>query len=75
MRSAAGLATTIVRALDEAAITVYHVEVHQPSLDDVFFTLTGHAAAEASAAEASTEASAAEGNAAEASAAEGSVAA
>jgi ABC-2 type transport system ATP-binding protein len=42
VRSAAGLATTIVRALDDAAITVDDVEVHQPSLDDVFFALTGH---------------------------------
>jgi ABC-type multidrug transport system ATPase subunit len=42
VRSAAGLATTVVRALDEAAITVDDVEVHQPSLDDVFFALTGH---------------------------------
>ncbi len=42
VRSATGLATTIVRALDDAAITVDDVEVHQPSLDDVFFALTGH---------------------------------
>jgi ABC-2 type transport system ATP-binding protein len=42
VRSAAGLASTIVRALDDAAITVDDVEVHQPSLDDVFFALTGH---------------------------------
>jgi ABC-2 type transport system ATP-binding protein len=42
VRSTAGLATTIVRALDDAAITVDDVEVHQPSLDDVFFALTGH---------------------------------
>jgi ABC-2 type transport system ATP-binding protein len=41
VRSAAGLATTVVRALDEAGITVDDVEVHQPSLDDVFFALTG----------------------------------
>jgi ABC-2 type transport system ATP-binding protein len=43
----AGLATTIVRALDEARVTVDDVQVHQPSLDDVFFALTGHAAEEA----------------------------
>jgi daunorubicin resistance ABC transporter ATP-binding subunit len=42
VRSAGGLATTIVRALDDADITVDDVEVHQPSLDDVFFALTGH---------------------------------
>jgi ABC-2 type transport system ATP-binding protein len=42
VRSSTGLATTIVRALDDAAITVDDVEVHQPSLDDVFFALTGH---------------------------------
>jgi daunorubicin resistance ABC transporter ATP-binding subunit len=39
-----GLATTVVRALDEAGIAVDHVEVHQPSLDDVFFSVTGHPA-------------------------------
>jgi ABC-2 type transport system ATP-binding protein len=38
-----GLATRIVRALDDAGITVDDVQVHQPSLDDVFFALTGHA--------------------------------
>jgi ABC-2 type transport system ATP-binding protein len=37
-----GLATRIVRALDEAGIAVDDVEVHPPSLDDVFFSLTGH---------------------------------
>ena len=40
----AGVATTIVRALDEARIAVDDVQVHQPSLDDVFFALTGHGA-------------------------------
>lgn len=40
--AADGLASTIVRALDEARITVDDVQVHQPSLDDVFFALTGH---------------------------------
>jgi len=41
-----GLATRIVRALDDAGITIDDVQVHQPSLDDVFFALTGHAAEE-----------------------------
>jgi ABC-type multidrug transport system ATPase subunit len=45
--SGTGLATAVVRTLDEAGITVDDVEVHQPSLDDVFFALTGHATSEA----------------------------
>jgi ABC-2 type transport system ATP-binding protein len=40
VRSQSGLATTVVRALDAAGITVDDVEVRQPSLDDVFFALT-----------------------------------
>jgi ABC-2 type transport system ATP-binding protein len=43
VRSGAGLATAVVRALDDAGVVVDDVQVHQPSLDDVFFTLTGHA--------------------------------
>jgi ABC-2 type transport system ATP-binding protein len=42
VRSGDGLATAVVRALDSAGVTVDDVEVHQPSLDDVFFALTGH---------------------------------
>ena len=42
VRNATGLATTVVRALDQAGIAVDDVEVRQPSLDDVFFALTGH---------------------------------
>jgi ABC-type multidrug transport system ATPase subunit len=42
VRSAGGLASTVVRALDEAGVSVDDVEVRQPSLDDVFFALTGH---------------------------------
>jgi hypothetical protein len=42
VRSTRGLASTVVRALDEAGITVDDVELRQPSLDDVFFALTGH---------------------------------
>jgi ABC-2 type transport system ATP-binding protein len=41
-----GLATTVVRALDAAGVLVDDVEVRQPSLDDVFFSLTGHPAVE-----------------------------
>jgi len=40
VRNAVGLASTVVRALDEAGITVDDVELRQPSLDDVFFALT-----------------------------------
>lgn len=39
--AAAGLATAVVRALDQAGILVDNIEVRQPSLDDVFFSLTG----------------------------------
>jgi daunorubicin resistance ABC transporter ATP-binding subunit len=39
-----GLATTVVRALDAAGIAVDDVEVRRPSLDDVFFALTGRPA-------------------------------
>ncbi|HTX00456.1 MAG TPA: ATP-binding cassette domain-containing protein [Acidimicrobiales bacterium] len=41
VRSQSGLASAVVRALDEAGIAVDDVEVRQPSLDDVFFALTG----------------------------------
>jgi ABC-type multidrug transport system ATPase subunit len=39
-----GIATAVIRALDAAGVTVDDVEVHRPSLDDVFFALTGRAA-------------------------------
>jgi ABC-2 type transport system ATP-binding protein len=41
-----GLATHVVRALDRAGVLVDNIEVRQPSLDDVFFSLTGHPAEE-----------------------------
>ncbi|PZS29417.1 MAG: ABC transporter [Pseudonocardiales bacterium] len=41
VRSGAGLATVVVRTLDAAGVSVDDVEVHPPSLDDVFFALTG----------------------------------
>jgi ABC-2 type transport system ATP-binding protein len=42
VRPTGGLTTRIVRALDEAGVEVDDVEIRQPSLDDVFFSLTGH---------------------------------
>jgi len=39
--SAPGLATSVVRALDAAGVLVDDIEIRQPSLDDVFFSLTG----------------------------------
>ncbi len=44
VRGGAGLATEVVRALDDAGMAVDDVQVHPPSLDDVFFALTGHPA-------------------------------
>jgi daunorubicin resistance ABC transporter ATP-binding subunit len=43
-----GKATAIIRALDDAGVAVDDVQFHHPSLDDVFFALTG-SPAEASA--------------------------
>jgi ABC-2 type transport system ATP-binding protein len=40
VRTHDGLATAVVRALDAAGVLVDDVEVHRPSLDDVFFALT-----------------------------------
>ena len=34
----------VVRALDEAGITAEDLEMHKPTLDEVFLTLTGHVA-------------------------------
>jgi ABC-2 type transport system ATP-binding protein len=42
VRSAPGLANTVIRALDAAGALVDDIEVRQPSLDDVFFALTGN---------------------------------
>jgi ABC-2 type transport system ATP-binding protein len=41
-----GLATEVVRALDAAGVKVNDIAVRGASLDDVFLTLTGHAAEE-----------------------------
>jgi ABC-2 type transport system ATP-binding protein len=42
-----GMATAVIRALDAAGADVDDIEVHHPSLDDVFFTLTGRPATDA----------------------------
>jgi ABC-2 type transport system ATP-binding protein len=42
--SAAGLVPVVVRELDTAGVGVEDVAVRRPTLDDVFFDLTGHAA-------------------------------
>src|ERR1700677_744352 len=46
--SGTGFATEIIRALDHGGISVDNLELHQPSLDDVFFALTGHPSDESS---------------------------
>ena len=38
----AGQVTEVVRALDDAGITIHHLELNEPSLDDVFAEATGH---------------------------------
>ncbi|HVW34565.1 MAG TPA: ABC transporter, partial [Acidimicrobiia bacterium] len=40
-----GLATEIVRALDRVGVPVDDIALHHPSLDDVFFALTGRPSA------------------------------
>jgi ABC-2 type transport system ATP-binding protein len=44
--SAVGMVPTVVRELDAAGVPVEDVAVRRPTLDDVFFELTGHAAEE-----------------------------
>jgi ABC-2 type transport system ATP-binding protein len=41
VKSTHGLASMVVRALDQADVSVDDVQVRPPSLDDVFFALTG----------------------------------
>ena len=41
LRGGTGSLASVIRALDEAGITVGHVEVDSPSLDDVFADATG----------------------------------
>jgi ABC-2 type transport system ATP-binding protein len=59
-----GLTTDLVRSLDAAGVRVTDVTTQRASLDDVFFTLTGHGAADAAAVQSAAEAVAAERSAA-----------
>lgn len=43
MSAGAGAIAEVVRALDGSGVAVSNLTFHQPSLDDVFFALTGHA--------------------------------
>ncbi|TAK75650.1 MAG: ATP-binding cassette domain-containing protein [Dehalococcoidia bacterium] len=43
MAAGAGAITDVVRALDASGVAMSNLTFHQPSLDDVFFALTGHA--------------------------------
>jgi ABC-2 type transport system ATP-binding protein len=42
LRGGATVVTDVVRKLDEAHVRVSHLEVNEPSLDDVFAEATGH---------------------------------
>jgi ABC-2 type transport system ATP-binding protein len=42
LRGGAQMVTDVVRRLDDASIPVVHLEVNEPSLDDVFAEATGH---------------------------------
>jgi ABC-2 type transport system ATP-binding protein len=42
----AGQLVYVIRALDEAGIEIDDIGLRRPTLDDVFLTLTGHAAAQ-----------------------------
>jgi ABC-2 type transport system ATP-binding protein len=42
LASGAAAVTDVVRALDEAGVKVQHLELNEPSLDDVFAEATGY---------------------------------
>jgi ABC-2 type transport system ATP-binding protein len=48
VRTRAGVVAEAVRRLDEASVEIEDINVHRPTLDDVFLSLTGHAAEEKS---------------------------
>ena len=53
-----GASSEAIRRLDERALRLVSVELQQPSLDDVFLTLTGHPAEEPAASHEAEEAAA-----------------
>jgi ABC-2 type transport system ATP-binding protein len=54
LRAGATAVTDVVRALDEAGIPLHHLELNEPSLDDVFAEATGHRLEGAGATDSST---------------------
>ncbi len=44
IQAGGGVIPAAIRALDDAGAKILDVEVRRPTLDDVFLTLTGHAA-------------------------------
>jgi daunorubicin resistance ABC transporter ATP-binding subunit len=51
-----GIATAVIRRLDDAGVAVDDIAIHHPSLDDVFFALTGRRAEPATDADADADA-------------------
>ena len=45
MRRHSGMIAEAVRRLDAADVGIDDISLHRPTLDDVFISLTGHAAA------------------------------
>ena len=45
VRKHRGMIAEAVRRLDEAGVGIDDIALHRPTLDDVFISLTGHAAA------------------------------
>jgi ABC-2 type transport system ATP-binding protein len=46
VREAGGVIAEVVRRLDDEGVRIEDIAVRRPTLDDVFLTLTGHAAEE-----------------------------
>ena len=46
IRRRSGVIAQAVRRLDDAGVGIDDISLHRPTLDDVFISLTGHAAEE-----------------------------